>query len=272
MRTVITGEAVQLELPAASVLFRATSLLIDLIIYALVYFGIMILFGLYSGVAAQTMDPALMDAVALITLVGCFVILPVGIETLSRGRSVGRLIMGVRIVRDDGGTVRLRHALIRGLVGFPEIFFTFGALPLFCGIFSAKGKRLGDMVAGTYGILVRQPKVNPMMLPVPQHLTSWTQIADLGRVPDRLALRTSRLLRQMERQSRGENTAVTHHTADQLAGELRPHVSPPPPPSSSMQFLIAVMAERRNRDYRRLRRQQDRLAAQGRRLHALPYN
>ncbi|GAB3194074.1 RDD family protein [Nesterenkonia suensis] len=272
MRTVITGEAVQLELPAASVAVRGASLLIDLVIHALIFIGIQLLFGYFSGAALETMDPAMYAAVSLFTLVLCFVILPVAVEALSRGRSLGRLIMGVRIVRDDGGTVRLRHALIRGLVGFPEIFITFGVLPLFCGMLNARGKRLGDMAAGTYGILVRQPKVKPMMLPVPQHLTSWTQIADLGRIPDRLALRISRLLRRMETTGRGDNLAVLHRTADQLAAELRPHIAPPPPPSTSMEFLTAVMAERRNREYRRLRRQQDRTAELGRRLHTLPYS
>ncbi|GAA3074894.1 MULTISPECIES: RDD family protein [Actinomycetes] len=272
MRTVITGEAVRLELPPASVAVRGTSLLIDLVIYVLIYIGIQLLFGYYSGQIFQTMDPAMYAAFSLSTVVLCFVILPITIETLSRGRSVGRLIMGVRIVRDDGGTVRLRHALIRGLIGFPENFLSFGVLPLFCGMINARGKRLGDMAAGTYGILVRQPKVKPMMLPVPQHLTSWTQIADLGRIPDRLALRISRLLRRMETTGRGDNLGVLHRTADQLADQLRPHISPPPPPSSSMDFLIAVMAERRNREYRRLRRQQERTGELSRRLHTLPYS
>ncbi|MDZ5076974.1 RDD family protein [Nesterenkonia sp. HG001] len=272
MRTVITGEAVQLELPPASVAVRGTSLLIDLALYVLIYIGIQLLFGYYSGQIFQTMDPAMYAAFSISTLVLCFVILPIVIETLSRGRSLGRLIMGVRIVRDDGGTVRMRHALIRGLVGFPEIFITLGMLPLFCGMLNARGKRLGDMAAGTYGILVRQPKIRPMMLPVPQHLTSWTQIADLGRIPDRLALRLSRLLRRMETTGRGDNIAVLHRTADQLAEELRPHISPPPPPATSLEFLTAVMAERRNREYRRMRRQQDRTAELGRRLHTLPYS
>lgn len=271
MRTVITGEAVQLELPPASVVSRGASLLIDLISYALLYLGLMILLGFYSEVIVENMDAALADAIALLSLVFCFVILPMGIETLSRGRSLGRLIMGVRIVRDDGGTVRLRHALIRALIGFPEVFMTFGVLPLFCGMFNARGKRLGDMVAGTYGILVRQAKVKPMMLPVPHHLAPWTRIADLGRIPDRAALRASRLLRRMEGSTRGHNTAALDRTADQLAAELRPHISPPPPPSSSMQLLTAVMAERRDREYLRLRRQQERTAQRSRRLHTLPF-
>lgn len=270
MRTVVTGEAVQLELPAASLIVRGAALIIDLILYGLVYTLFVILFGYTSGLAGQTMDPALYAAILLAGVVTCFVILPVTIETLSRGRTLGRLIFGLRVVRDDGGSLRLRHSVIRVMVGFGEFVFTMGLVPVLCALFSARGKRLGDMVAGTYGIQVRQPKIQPMMLPVPQHLQSWTQIADLGRIPDGLAVRVSRLLRGAE-SDRAGHLPMLQHSAGQLAQEMQPYVSPPPPPSAPMDFLTAVMAERRNREYRRLRRQQDRQQTLEHRLHTLPY-
>lgn len=270
MRTVITGEAVELELPAASLFTRGGALVIDVILYALTYVAFIFLFGLTSGAAAVSFDEALLQATVLAGAVLCFVVLPIGIETLSRGRTVGRLIFGVRVVRDDGGSLRLRHSVIRVLIGVGEFLFTLGLVPVLCALFSARGKRLGDMVAGTYGIQIRQPKIRPMMLPVPQHLQSWTQIADLGRIPDGLALRISRLLRGAETDRAGHMPAL-QHSAAQLAAELQPYVSPPPPPASPMEFLTAVMAERRNREYRRLRRQQDRQQALEHRLHTLPY-
>lgn len=266
----VTGEAVQLELPAASLLIRGASLIIDLILYGLIYTGFLILFGYTSGRAADEMDEALFMAALLGGSVTCWVILPIAVETLSRGRSLGRLIFGLRVVRDDGGSLRLRHSVIRVLIGVGEFLFTLGLVPVLCALFSARGKRLGDMVAGTYGIQIRQPKIRPMMLPVPQHLQSWTQIADLGRIPDGLALRISRLLRGAETDRAGHMPAL-QHSAAQLAAELQPYVSPPPPPASPMEFLTAVMAERRNREYRRLRRQQDRQQALEHRLHTLPY-
>lgn len=260
----VTGEAVVLELPAASPFTRGLSLLLDIIVYVAAWVMIMMMLSW----ADFTVDPAMDRAIMLGLVVFCFVLIPVTVETLSRGRSLGRLAFGVRIVRDDGGTVRLRHATIRGLVGFLEVVFTVGMLPLFCALFNPRGKRLGDMMAGTYGILVRQPAVRPMMLPVPAHMTSWTQIADLGRIPDNLALRISRLLRRSHQKG---NAPVLHLTADRLAEELRPYVSPPPPASSSLEFLTAVMAERRNREYRRLLSQQQRQEDLERRLHSLPY-
>lgn len=271
MRTVVTGEAVELELTPASVFSRGASVIIDLAAYAALYLGILLLFGMLSAVPLLALDPAMTAAITLSAAILCFVILPAGIETLSRGRSLGRLIMGLRIVRDDGGTVRLRHALIRALVGVGEFAFTMGVAPVVCSMISSRGKRVGDLVAGTYGILIRQPAVKPMMLPVPQHLQSWTQIADVGRIPDGLATRIARLLRGLESHHDTASSPLVQRTAGQLAQELGGHVSPPPPPCTPVEFLTAVLAERRNREYRRMRHQQQRQETLGQRLHWLPY-
>lgn len=272
MRTVVTGEAVELELPPASVFSRGASVIVDLITYAVLCTGILVLFGVASAAPFMVLDPAMTMALTLSTVILCFVILPATVETLSRGRSLGRLIMGLRIVRDDGGTVRFRHAFIRALVGVGEFAFTMGLAPVICAMVSRRGKRVGDLVAGTYGILIRQPAVRPMMLPVPQHLQSWTQIADVGRIPDGLAVRVARLLRGLEAHRETAASPLVQRTATHLVNELQAYVSPPPPPCSPMEFLTAVLAERRNREYRRMRRQQQRQTALGERLHRLPYS
>lgn len=268
MRNVITGEGVELELPAASLITRAASLIVDLLVSWIALITFVVLSGMTAGAMS---DPAMDAAITLGGTLLCLVILPMTVETLSRGRSVGRLIFGTRVVRDDGGAIRFRHAAIRALVGFGEIYLSLGMIPLFTGMFSRRTKRLGDMVAGTYVIRVRQPAVKPMMLPVPPQLTSWTQIADLGRIPDPVAARASRFLRTVQDTSKGQNTQALEHTANRIANEVAGHVAPPAPSSTATEFLVAVMAERRNREYRRLRIQADRQARLGQRLHKLPY-
>ena len=42
---------------------------------------------------------------------------PVAMETLTRGRTLGKMALGLRVVRDDGGPITFRQALVRGLVG-----------------------------------------------------------------------------------------------------------------------------------------------------------
>lgn len=270
MRHVVTGEAVALELPSVSLITRGASLLMDLIIY----WTAMGLAFLALGLTGQNIgfNEAAAAAISLSTAVGCLVIAPITVETLTRGRSVGKLAFGIRVVRDDGGSVRFRHCLIRGLAGFPEIYLTLGLLPLLTGMFTERGKRLGDVMAGTYAIRVRHPLVRPMMLPVPPTMAAWAQIADIGRVPDALAARAARLLRTVEaRREKMDMQAVTT-VSDRLASEIIHYVAPAPPATSSLEFLSAVMAERRNREYQRLRLQQERTENFHRRIHALPYS
>ena len=45
----------------------------------------------------------------VVAVVVATVVVPTVVETLTRGRSLGRLIMGLRIVRDDGGPVGARR-------------------------------------------------------------------------------------------------------------------------------------------------------------------
>lgn len=267
-RSVVTGEAVTLDLPSASLITRGGSLLLDLLTYWIVFLGAVFLSG---SVVMVGLDAAMQAAVSLGLMVLCLVVAPITVETLTRGRSVGKLVFGLRTVRDDGGGIRLRHAVIRGLVGFGEIYLTLGLLPLVTAMFTQRSKRLGDVMAGTYAVRMRHPQVDAMMLPVPPTMAAWAQIADIGRVPQEQATRTARLLRTLESGGRKVNTEAVTIAANRIADQMLPHVSPAPPTSSSVEFLSAVMAERRNRDYQRLSRDARRTSSLQQRLQALPY-
>lgn len=267
-RHVITGEAVALDLPAASVITRGASLLIDL----LVWWAALALVMFLGSTVMIASDPAMQAALGLAATVLCLVILPVTVETLTRGRSVGKLVFGLRIVRDDGGGIRFRHSLIRGLTTVGEVYMTLGFAPLVAGIFTRRSQRVGDILAGTYAVRVRQPKVQAMMLPIPPPLAAWAQIADIGRIPDELAAQAGRLLRTIQAQPRGRMTPELTAISEGLAGRMLPHVSPPPPPGCTARDMLgAVMAERRNREYQRMVTQSQRTARLRRTLQTLPY-
>lgn len=268
-RTVITGEAVALDLPAASLITRGAVLIIDVSISLL---GLALGFLLMGFLGSQyAVDPAMTAALQIGSVVTFLVILPMTVETLTRGLSVGNLVMGTRIVRLDGGAVRLRHALVRWLVGFGDIFMTFGLAPLISGLFTSRTQRLGDILAGTYAIRARQPKVPPMMLPVPQHMASWAQIADIGNIDDQLAARCARMLRTVQQGGKIVDHAALKTVSDSLARQVVRHVSPAPPRASSIDFLATVMAERRNREYRHMAQMERAQKPVHQRIHALPY-
>jgi uncharacterized RDD family membrane protein YckC len=263
--SIITGEAVVLELRPASFAARALGLALDMLVYFALLIGM--LFLIFS--VLPDLDEAAGRAMILSSVVLCLVIVPVTVETLSRGRSLGKLAAGLRIVRDDGGSIRFRHAVIRGLIGFLEIFMTFGGLAVGVALFNDKSKRLGDILAGTYSLRLRvrpEAKVLPFAPPYLQH---WVALADIGRIPDATARRATQFIQQAPRMA----PASRINMAASLAAEVSGQVAPPPPPGTRPEdYLWAVLGERRTREWKRLSRAEERSRKIAERLDRVPFS
>ncbi len=264
MSPIITGEAVVLELRPASFAARALGLVIDVVVHVVLL--VLIMIGLSA--AGRDLDPAAARALGLAVVVFCLVVVPVGVETLSRGRSLGKLATGLRVVREDGGAIRFRHALIRGLTGFLEIYLTFGGLALAVALFNDKSRRLGDLLAGTYAVRSRVPAEQAIRVFVPPYLQSWAAAADIGRIPDATARMAAQFIRQAGRMAPLSRAGM----AASIAAELSAHVAPAPPPGTGPDdFLAAVVAERRSREFTRLSQSRRRYTETGQRLQRLPF-
>ena len=187
---VVTGEAVALELRPASFATRGLAVALDLAV--MLAAGILV--GIVLGLTLPNVDEAAARAIGILALVGVLVGLPTTVETLTRGRSLGKLAAGLRVVRDDGGPVRLRHALVRALLAVFEIIVTFGSVALITSLANVRGKRLGDLLAGTFVLRERGAGTPPPLPPMPPELIAWAQQADLAAVPDGLAVGVRRFL------------------------------------------------------------------------------
>lgn len=261
---IITGEAVVLELRPASFAARALGLAIDIVVHLVLL--VLIMIGLAA--AGSDLDGAAARALALAAVVFCLVVVPVAVETLSRGKSLGKLATGLRVVREDGGAIRFRHAVTRGLTGFLEIYLTFGGLALAVALFNDKSRRLGDLLAGTYAVRSRIPAEQAIRVFVPPHLHSWAAAADIGRIPDATARRAAQFIRQAGRMAPLSRAGM----AATIAAELSGHVAPAPPPGTvPADYLAAVLAERRNREFGRLSQSRRRYMQTRQRLQRLPF-
>src|SRR5690349_7233764 len=109
--SLITGEAVALDLRPTGWALRAAGSIIDFIVYMGAY--LLIATTLFQAAASAESEDAVYGIVAIVALVLCLVVAPVAVETASHGKSLGRLAVGARIVRDDGGAIGFRHASIR---------------------------------------------------------------------------------------------------------------------------------------------------------------
>ncbi|MEJ3655973.1 RDD family protein [Actinomycetes bacterium KLBMP 9759] len=254
MSDLITGDAVVVELRIAEFASRAVAFAIDVAVMVVAYL-IVLFIAAASGVLSA--DPALAATIGIVALVTVFVIYPVTIETLTRGRSLGKMAMGLRVVREDGGPIRFRQALARGLAGFVVDFGVFsfftGAIGLITSLVSPRGRRVGDMLAGTVVVRERAPVQAAFDILMPPPLAGWASTLELSQLPASLALSARQFLlrtSQLDPQVRASLGA-------DLAGQVATHVSPPPPPGTPPEpFLAAVLAARTHREHARLMRGQ----------------
>ncbi|TQM34532.1 RDD family protein [Microbacterium kyungheense] len=251
---VLTGEAVALDVQPVGYFLRALGVIIDM----LLGFAALLLFALGAGwlVTNGALDGAVVPILTIVMLVLVMVVIPTVVETAGHGRSLGRLAVGARIVRSDGGAAGFRQAFIRALVGVFELWFTLGAVAALVGAFTPRSQRLGDLLAGTYSERTRTPRLPEAGLGIPPVLAEWAGVADVARLPEPL----SRRLAQFARSATSMEPAARARTAASLARETAEFVSPVPAGDPET-FLIGVVALRRARELRALQLETARVEA-----------
>ena len=241
----LSGEAVAIDVQPIGFVLRAAGAIIDLLV-GLAVFVLTIFLRIWLldlGVLNEATD----TIAGIASIVISFVVLPITMEVALKGRSLGKLAVGGRIVRIDGGATGFRHAFIRALLGVLEIYMTLGSVAVLAGAFSARSQRLGDMVAGTYSQRVRTPKLVPSIPVMPPMLVGWSQIADVARLPDRLARRISQFLQSAPSMVPSARARV----AQDLLSEAAPFVSPMPQATPEA-VLVGITVLRRDRERRAL--------------------
>jgi uncharacterized RDD family membrane protein YckC len=245
----VTGEAVVLDLRIARLASRAVAMMLDLLLQGMLLFVVVLI----VVVATPSWDTSLVLAVVLISFVLVMVGYPVLFETLSRGRTLGKMAVGLRVVRADGGPIRFRHALTRALCGVLVDFWLLGfggAIAVIVSLLSRDGKRVGDYLAGTVVIRERVPDAGAaavIMMPPP--LAQWASQLDLTGLPDDLALAIRQYLGRMSELRPEAGQALGHGLVEQVGQCIG---APPPPGVPVWAYLSAVLAERRSRDQARV--------------------
>ncbi|WP_051164211.1 RDD family protein [Nocardia testacea] len=239
-----TGEAVAIELPVARVPTRAAAFVLDLILQAVL--GIVLFTGALLLVRGDDTDPWF-TTLTLVALVIVLVGYPVGFETLLRGATPGKLALGLRVVRADGGPIDFRHALTRGLTGAIVDFWMlglFGVIAVVSSMCSPHARRVGDVLAGTVVVHMRQRLSVPALAVPPVWLTGWSAELDLAALPEDLALAVRQYLTRFNSLTPAAQYELGHALVHAVCGRLR--VAPPAgyPP---VQVLGSVIAERQRR-------------------------
>jgi uncharacterized RDD family membrane protein YckC len=255
----LTGEAVHLDVRVARLGSRVLARLIDIVVQVVVFEALSVLLKLLllllitAGLAA--FDGASFDTVTVVSLVCTLIGYPVLMETTTRGRTLGKFIVGLRVVRDDGGPVTFRHALSRGLVGvalewpgvlLPPITWL---VTIWTMLANPQSKRIGDHAAGTVVIHERTPAAWGWVPQMPPGLAGWAAMLDLTGLDDGLALAVRHFLAR----NRTIREPARSQLGQRLAREVASVTNPPPPPDTQgWAYLAAVHAELHQRAMRQL--------------------
>jgi uncharacterized RDD family membrane protein YckC len=230
---VVTPEAVPLDLETASIGSRFLALVIDWTIQGVVFVVLLVIAGNAGfGWVGTT-----------IVLLLVFLVIwgyPVALETLWRGRTVGKFALGLRVVTKEGGQIGFRHAAIRASLGLVDFALSSGAVAVICVLVTSDNQRLGDMAAGTLVLRertgLRQP--TPTTFWAPAGLDGYTDSLDLARLgPAEYAVVRALLIR-----APSLPPPVRARLAAQVAETVAARVRPPPPPGVPAELFLACIA------------------------------
>ncbi|MEU1984674.1 RDD family protein [Nocardia sp. NPDC019395] len=239
-----TGEAVALELPVARIPSRAAAFVLDLILQ--VVLGVFLLTLVMMVLRGDDSSPWF----ATLTLVSLVIVLigyPVVWETVLRGATPGKLALGLRVVRADGGPVDFRHALTRGLTGAIVDFWIlglFGLIAVASSVCSPNARRVGDVLAGTVVVHIQQRLSLPALAIPPVWLTGWSAELDLMGLPEDLALAVRQYLTRINSLTPSAQHEIGQALVEAVCARLRVAVPRGYPP---VQILGSVIAERQRR-------------------------
>lgn len=173
----------------------------------------------------------------------------VACELLMQGRSPGKAMIGLRVVRDGGLPVTLRASLLRNLLRMVDMLPSQYLVGFVSMVLSKDVRRLGDFAAGT--LVVREERAAPARPiqvdpdPAPGRSTfrfDHAQLSALGPVELRLVRQT---LRRMDELPTWRAREVLARTTDAVTRRIG--WSEPLEPGDRRDFLLALLrdAERR---------------------------
>ncbi|TDQ51952.1 RDD family protein [Actinorugispora endophytica] len=246
----VTGDAVVLDLHPAGFASRMVAIFLDVTVqFVSLIAATVVVLRVSEGV-----DLALTAAIQLLLTVLILVGYPVAFETFTRGRSLGKLAMGLRVVGRDGSPVRFRQALARALTGVVEIWLASGVIALISSLLNREGRRVGDFLAGTVVVQERTGRRPGTLVEMPPAMAGWARNAELSRLPAETATMAHQYLTRYTEL----NEQTRYEMGVRLADTVTRYVAPPPPPQASPpEYLAAVLAERRRREEARLAQQRE---------------
>lgn len=238
--TIATPEGVELELVLAGLGSRFMAALLDVVIQL----GAIFALAIVTAAGADYLNSGYVVAVYLVAVFLVLFAYDIVLETWNRGRTVGKLAAGLRVVRAGGEPEGFLTAAVRNflrLADFLPAFYVVGTISI---LTTRRNQRLGDLAAGTIVVRERRATVAPavMFSPLPRADAPFLEWDVSGVTADDLATLRQFLDRRLSLQP-----AARAHLATDLAARVHPKVVGAPDGWHPESFLEAVVAAKTTR-------------------------
>jgi uncharacterized RDD family membrane protein YckC len=234
-QVVHSPEQVVLHLPVAGPASRILAYAIDYLVLALVqlafFFLLFVILASMTGLveslrgpveeALQDVDPSDPNSLFLnaafwlaflffllvqLAAEWCYFVL---FDMVNRGRSLGKMAAGLRVVCDGGLPITFRASAVRNILRIVDYLPTSYLVGLTSIVVSPEGKRLGDLAAGTLVVRLDRPAPAPPLLDEEDESAAdfrfdRAQIAQVGRKERTLIRQTLRRIESLEAERRQE--------------------------------------------------------------------
>jgi uncharacterized RDD family membrane protein YckC len=167
-------------------------------------------------------------------------------EMVTNGRSPGKMLGGLRVVRRDGSPINLRSSVLRNVLRIVDILPENYAIGLISMLLSSSGERLGDHVAGTIVIRLDRPSAAPEIEPSQNGTALALTRTQLARIGPREIQLLRATLRRVPSLSGERSLALLNEVADTMRARLEVTDLPPSDPLAFLRDLLTV-AERYSR-------------------------
>ena len=230
-----------LELRLATLGSRVLAILLDLSIQLTAL--ALLLLGLAGVSAATSASLPGWVAVVIVTFLVFLVIFgyPAIFETMWNGKTVGKRVLGIRVVTTEGAPIRFRHAAIRAALELVDFFIPPGGLVACISVLVTRDdQRLGDLAAGTIVVHERSanPSAAPVWFPAPRGYEPYTAALDVAA----LDAEDYELVRSFLLRANTLTPGARIQVAGRLARPIGRLVHQLPPPGMPDELFLACVA------------------------------
>lgn len=152
--SVISPEAVEIELRPAGVWVRSRAFLLDFVIRIGLALG-----ALFLMLWILPLTKGFSIGLYFIVIFIIYWLYPVLFEVFWHGQTPAKRVFGLRVVQDNGTPVSFTQSLIRNLMRTADILPIFYGLGMSVMLLHPQFKRLGDILSGCLVIYTDEPKI-----------------------------------------------------------------------------------------------------------------